>query len=132
MRATIRPLWAAYELKCEQRFWGGMLVLFRGDEVVLKDVLALYVGGGLLGGVWGVGGVLGVLGVFWRCWDVLKCELDCLEFWGYRGRLKGGDGGIFGVLGRFGVCLGALRGVGVFWGCWGRLEGGFRGILGVF
>ena len=34
--------------------------------------------------------------------------------------------------GRFGVCLGALRDVGVFWGYWGRLEDGFRGILGVF
>ena len=57
---------------------------------------------------------------------------ECRGFWGYRGRLKGGDGGILGVLGRFGMCWGALRGDGVFWRRWGRLDGGFGDVLGAF
>ena len=95
-------------------------------------------------------------GVYWECWGyfggVGRFEVQFgvfgggnWWFWGYRGRLKGGDDGILGVLGSFGVYLGALRGVGcfggvggvwkvvsgVFWGyfmgCWGSL-----GVIGAF
>ena len=85
MRATIRPLWAAYELKCEQRFWGGVLVLFGGDEVVLKDVFGALCRGRVIGGRFG--GVLGSVGGIWEVLGRFEMRFGVL----------GGFGGIGGV-----------------------------------